>query len=151
MLRLRENSHPANTRRGPNAAVTLGQRRRRWPNIANTMPDQQHAGIHPDRCWPDVGSMLGLRQKRWHSIEPILNRAIPQQTQNICITFIQRRPNVFDVSPALYNGFVFVGTDWYQMLAHGQLNAGPAWITLKHNFANVEWNSAERSYQGRYI
>ena len=26
-----------------------------------------------------------------------------QQTQNICITFAQRRPNVFDVSPTLYN------------------------------------------------
>ena len=26
-----------------------------------------------------------------------------QQTQNICITFIQRRPNVFDVGPTLTN------------------------------------------------
>ena len=26
----------------------------------------------------------------------------PQQTQNICIRFIQNRPNVFDVGPALY-------------------------------------------------
>ena len=26
----------------------------------------------------------------------------PQQTQNICITFVQRRTNVFDVGPALY-------------------------------------------------
>ena len=25
-----------------------------------------------------------------------------QQTQNICITFIQRRPNVIDVDPTLY-------------------------------------------------
>ena len=25
-----------------------------------------------------------------------------QQTQNICTTFIQRRPNVFDVGPTLY-------------------------------------------------
>ena len=25
-----------------------------------------------------------------------------QQTQNICITFIQRRPNVFDIGPTLY-------------------------------------------------
>ena len=25
-----------------------------------------------------------------------------QQTQNICITFIQHRPNVFDVGPTLY-------------------------------------------------
>ena len=26
----------------------------------------------------------------------------PQQTQNICITFVQRRPDVFDVGPTLY-------------------------------------------------
>ena len=25
-----------------------------------------------------------------------------QQTQSICITFVQRRPNVFDVGPTLY-------------------------------------------------
>ena len=38
---------------------------------------------------------------------------ISQQTQNFCITFIQRRPNVFDVGPTLYkcytNVFVFTG------------------------------------------
>ena len=27
---------------------------------------------------------------------------VSQQTQNICITFVQRRPNVFDVGPTLY-------------------------------------------------
>ena len=27
---------------------------------------------------------------------------LSQQTQNICITFVQRRPNVFDVGPTLY-------------------------------------------------
>ena len=33
---------------------------------------------------------------------------ITQQTQNICITFIQRRPNVFDVVPALYKCYANV-------------------------------------------
>ena len=28
---------------------------------------------------------------------------IPQQTQNICIASVQRRPNYFDVGPTLYN------------------------------------------------
>ena len=32
-----------------------------------------------------------------------------QQTQNICIAFVQRRPNVFDVGPTLYKCFVFTG------------------------------------------
>ena len=27
---------------------------------------------------------------------------VTQQTQNICITFVQRQPNVFDVGPTLY-------------------------------------------------
>ena len=27
---------------------------------------------------------------------------VTKQTQNICITFVQRRPNVFDVGPTLY-------------------------------------------------
>ena len=31
----------------------------------------------------------------------LLRVSISEQTQNICITFIQRRPNVFDVGPTL--------------------------------------------------
>ena len=31
-----------------------------------------------------------------------------QQTQNICITFIQRRLNVFDVGPTLYKCYTNV-------------------------------------------
>ena len=31
-----------------------------------------------------------------------------QQTQNICITFIQRRPNVFDIGPTLYKCYTNV-------------------------------------------
>ena len=42
----------------------------------------------------------------------------PQQTQNICITFIQRRPNVFDVGPTLYkcytNVLCLLGVIFYQ-------------------------------------
>ena len=33
---------------------------------------------------------------------------VTQQTQNICITFIQRRPNVFEVGPTLYNCYTNV-------------------------------------------
>ena len=29
-------------------------------------------------------------------------QTVSQQTQNICITFVQRWPNVFDVGPKLY-------------------------------------------------
>ena len=43
--------------------------------------------------------MLGQRLRRWPNIEPTLNKCTmlresppAQQTQDICITFIQRRP-----------------------------------------------------------
>ena len=35
-------------------------------------------------------------------------QASSQQTQNICITFVQRRPNVFDVGPTLYKCYTNV-------------------------------------------
>ena len=34
-----------------------------------------------------------------------------QQTQTICITFVQRRPNVFDVGPTLYKCYTNVCWD----------------------------------------
>ena len=40
--------------------------------------------------------------------EHILSSLTTQQKQNICITFIQRRPNVFDVWPALYKCYANV-------------------------------------------
>ena len=50
-----------------------------------------------------------------HAIKPIPNllshictQVISQLTQNICITFIQRRPNVFDVGPTLYKCYINV-------------------------------------------
>ena len=33
---------------------------------------------------------------------------LSKQTQNICITFAQRRPNVFDVGPTLYKSYTNV-------------------------------------------
>ena len=53
--------------------------------------------------------MLGQRLQRWPNIKPTSNKCTmlrespnAQQTQDICITFIQRRPNVFDVAPTLH-------------------------------------------------
>ena len=37
-----------------------------------------------------------------------------QQTQHICITFMQRRPDVFDVGPTLYKCYtIFLCLMWY--------------------------------------
>ena len=38
----------------------------------------------------------------------LTKRLNTQQTQNICITFVQRRPNVFDVGPTLYKCYTNV-------------------------------------------
>ena len=35
---------------------------------------------------------------------------LTQQTQNICIAFVQRRPNIFDVGPTKCYTNVFTGT-----------------------------------------
>ena len=43
----------------------------------------------------------------------------PQQTQTIGIAFVQRRPNVFDVSPTFYKCFVSteaVGGSWIYVM-----------------------------------
>ena len=59
---------------------------------------------------PMLDPPLGQRLQHWPNIRPALAKCTiclresppAQQTQNISITFIQRRPNVFDVCPALY-------------------------------------------------
>ena len=38
--------------------------------------------------------------------------SVTQQKQNICITFIQRRPNVFDVGPTLYKCYTNICVCW---------------------------------------
>ena len=65
--------------------------------------------------------MLGQRLRCWRNIEPTLEnvqclRESPpaQQTQNICITFIQRRPKVFDVGPALHKVIQMVCTNLFK-------------------------------------
>ena len=42
-----------------------------------------------------------------------------QQTQDICITFIQRRPNVFDVGPALHKVIQMFCVYWVTIQAWG--------------------------------
>ena len=41
-------------------------------------------------------------------MQPAYQKISSQQTQNICMTFIQRRPNVFDVGPTLYKCYTNV-------------------------------------------
>ena len=50
--------------------------------------------------------MLGQRLRRWPNIEPTFDKCTmfeaAQQTQDICMSFMQCRPNVFDVGPTLH-------------------------------------------------
>ena len=52
--------------------------------------------------------MLGQRLQRWPNIEPTLDKCTmfekksSQQTQDICMAFIQRRPSYFDAGPTLH-------------------------------------------------
>ena len=60
-------------------------------------------------------SALPCRSSSWDHLSSLLTKTItpPQQTQNSCITLIQRRPNVFDVGPTLYKcdtNVLFAGT-----------------------------------------
>ena len=57
--------------------------------------------------------MLAHRLRRWPNIKPTLSGRlvfvgwVPSK-QNICITFVQCRPNVFDVGPTLYKWYTNV-------------------------------------------
>ena len=70
--------------------------------------------------------MLGQRLRRWPNIEPALDnvqclRESPpaQQTQDICITFIQCRPNVFDAGPTLHKVIQLFCVYWVTIQAWG--------------------------------
>ena len=71
--------------------------------------------------------MLGQRLRRWPNIKPALEngqclRESPptQQTQDMCITFIQRRPNVFDVGTTLHKVIQMFCVYWVSIQAWGQ-------------------------------
>ena len=61
-------------------------------------------------CCRRVYICSGVRVARFYALQ-VYNTS--QQTQNFCITFVQRRPNVFDVGPTLYkcytNGLCLLG------------------------------------------
>ena len=57
-----------------------------------------------------------------------------QQAQHICIKFVQRRPNVFDVGPTLYkcytNVFVFAGCVIFHVSTRKVKSGGNTHITM---------------------
>ena len=67
----------------------LGQRLRRWPNI------EQH----------------------WRNVQCLRESPPAQQTQTICIAFIQSRHNVFDVGLTLYKVIQMFCVHWVSVQA----------------------------------
>ena len=73
------------------------------------------------------------QRRKTKQADNISDKRSPKKTQNSCITFIQRRPNVFDVGPTLYkcyanvllagvhHGSVFVRAWWmdHMLTQHG--------------------------------
>ena len=65
----------------------------------------------------DAGSALN---QHWINVQCLRESPPAQQTQNICITFIQRRLNVFDVGPTLYKVIQMFCVYWVSIQAWGQ-------------------------------
>ena len=71
------------------------------------------------RCSANAGLPLAHRLRLWANINPALTQrsvfagySASQQTQTICITFQQRRPNVFEVGPTLYRCYTMFCVCW---------------------------------------
>ena len=64
----------------------------------------------------------------------IIQNLSTQQTQNICVAFVQHRPNVFDVGPKLYKCY----TNVLYLLATGSL--------LGHPFNSASIVSCQNTY-----
>ena len=90
---------PAFTRRLTIVVLMFGQHRKWWPNTKTTLVQRL-----------------------------VFTEVIPQQTQNICRTFIQRWTSVIDAGPALYtNVLCLLGQDY--ILNHNVcVNLGWCWV-----------------------
>ena len=62
-----------------------------------------------------------------------------QQTQNICITCVQRRPNVFDVGPTLYTCYTNVLCLLEGMCMLGRMER---WSRMRDTLTNSQGASA---------
>ena len=65
--------------------------------------------LHDDTSMDDVSISASISYSLINKMTfNVTKLNISQRIQNICITFIQRRPNVFDVRPKLYNCYTNV-------------------------------------------
>ena len=75
-------------------------------NIATELITRYYLNETLIQCCFNARPTSATLAQHWTNIEEMYNVwekvLLPQQTQDICITFIQRRPNVFDVGPILH-------------------------------------------------
>ena len=85
----------------------------------------------------DIGSVSACNRRQ--------TSCFSQQTQNICITFVQRRPNVFDALYKCYTNVLCL-LGWTQTSKHEALNqcwfdAGPASQTVGQHWTSI-WSTS---------
>ena len=73
-----------------------------------------------------------------------------QEAQHICITFIQRRPNVFDVGPTLYKCYtnVLCLLIPLTLVADEKASVTPAAVTVELHYSIVEGEGLWRGDRG---
>ena len=135
------NNIPVNTKHLCNICTMLDQRRRRWADVVRMLYKCfVFAGI-PCVC----GSPWTPTSTAQQSKHPTLSTScIPVNTKhlyNICITFVQCRPNVGDVGPTLYkcytNGLCLLRWHNKSTWIYNAYNVGPASETLCRRCTNV--------------
>ena len=64
------------------------------------------------QCSFNVGPTSATLVQHWTTVLCLRDRPPARQIQHFCITFIQRRPNVFDVGPTLYKVIQMFCVHW---------------------------------------
>ena len=71
-------------------------------NIATELITRYYLNGTLIQCCFNARPTSATLPQHWINVQCLRESPPAQQTQDICITFIQRRPNVFDVGPTLH-------------------------------------------------
>ena len=136
------------TENGRKRSPMVASHRKRSQMVANDYKwSQTKYSLGLNAYWPgpatlaqhltDIGSVSACNRRQ--------TSCYSKQTQNICITFVQRRPNVFDALYKCYTHVLcFLG--WTQPSKHEALNqcwfdAGPASQTVGQHWTSI-WSTS---------
>ena len=88
-------------------------------NIATELITRYYLNETLIQCCFNVRSTSATLAQHWINLQCLRESPPTQQTQNICITFIQRWPNVFDVCPTLHKVIQMFCVYWVSIQARG--------------------------------